>query len=489
MSLLFDIKKLVIYTCLLVVMPLPAFGLNLSVDSTERYFGDFEKLKTRGVVRVLVAADLGFYHMENGRAKGIIAEHINHFEKSLKKHNTLLRIKVIPVKRSELLMSLNNGKGDIAIGNLTITEERKQLVEFSHPIRRNIRESLVTSNDLPQLVNIEDLAGIEVSLRPHSSYYESVRSTNEELRRLEKPIVKVSVIDEHLQDFELIELIERGEIDATIIDSHKLNLWTNLSDSIQVHESIPLRTNADIAWAIRKNSPQLLSKINQYLATAKQGTLLGNVIENRYLESAKWMTKVDNPTDNQERAEMEEIFAFYGDKYEIDWLLLLAQAHQESALDNDRVSHRGAVGIMQIMPKTALDWYVDIEDIYRLENNVHAGTKYLRFIHDRYFDKPEIANNDKVYFSLAAYNAGPAKIRRMRVLAKQQGYDPNKWFNNVEIVAKQNISREPVNYVYNIRKKFIVYKKLDRFQDAREQRYSNSSLDLDIEKLSPYFAF
>lgn len=363
---------------------------------------------------MLVAADVGFYHMENGRAKGIIAEHINHFEKSLKKHNALLRIKVIPVKRSELLMRLNSGKGDIAIGNLTITEEREQLVEFSHPIRRNIRELLVTSNDFPELVNIEDLAGVKISLRAHSSYYESVRKTNEELTRLERPTINVSVIDEHLQDFELIELIERGEIDATVIDSHKLNLWTSLSDSIQVHESIPLRTNADIAWAVRKNSPQLLSKINQYLATAKQGTLLGNVIENRYLESAQWMTKVDNPMDNKERAEIEEIFAFYGDKYEIDWLLLLAQAHQESALDNDRVSHRGAVGIMQIMPKTALDWYVDIEDIYSLENNVHAGTKYLRFIHDRYFDKPEIAGNDRVYFSLAAYNAGPAKIRRMR---------------------------------------------------------------------------
>lgn len=140
---------------------------------------------------------------------------------------------------------------------------------------------------------------------------------------------------------------------------------------------------------------------------------------------------------------------------------------------------------MQVLPATARDPYINIPNIKPVENNIHAGTKYLRFIHDRYFSDPDIEANDKVYFSLASYNAGPAKIRRMRALAKKQGFDHNVWFNNVEIVARRNIGREPVQYVANINRYYTIYKQLGEIQDQRNEH--NSELIEEIEAVQLIF--
>ncbi|PHN87670.1 lytic transglycosylase F [Vibrio splendidus] len=451
--------------------------------------GDFDVLQKKGVVRVLVSGDVGFYHIENGKPKGILAEQIHYFQRTLKVRDPLLRVQVIPVERSELLSALNQGRGDIAVANLTVTKEREQLVDFSIPIRSDIDELLVTNHSTPLLTDITQLQGKEVWLKQNSSYISSVHTVNNQLEQNGMVPIYIHLLNNNIQDLELLDLIKRGKITATIVDSHKLELWGNLEQDIRIHKDLAFRHNADIAWAIRKNNPQLKAQIDQYLQDSKQGTLLGNVIDNRYLESITWMNRASNALQNEEREKLEELFVAYGEKYEINWLILLAMAFQESGLDNTKISHRGAVGIMQVMPKTARDWYVDIDDVYDLESNIHAGSKYLRFIYDRYFDLPELSDIDKIHFSLAAYNAGPAKIRRMRVLAAKQGFNPNKWFNHVEVIARKNISQEPVKYVANINRYFTIYQRLDEFQDIREEQLSNMTRQLNVKRFSPYFAY
>ncbi|MGR3960827.1 transporter substrate-binding domain-containing protein [Vibrio lentus] len=451
--------------------------------------GDFDVLQTKGVVRVLVSGDVGFYHIENGKPKGILAEQIHYFQQALKVRDPLLRVQVIPVERSELLSALNQGRGDIAVANLTVTKEREQLVDFSIPIRSDIDELLVTNHSTPLITDITQLQGKEVWLKQNSSYISSVHTVNKQLEQNGMVPIYIHLLNNNIQDLELLDLIKRGKITATIVDSHKLELWGNLEQDIRIHRELAFRHNADIAWAIRKNNPQLKAQIDQYLQDSKQGTLLGNVIDNRYLESISWMNRASNALQNEEREKLEELFVAYGEKYEINWLILLAMAFQESGLDNTKISHRGAVGIMQVMPKTARDWYVDIDDVYDLESNIHAGSKYLRFIYDRYFDLPELSDIDKIHFSLAAYNAGPAKIRRMRVLAAKQGFNPNKWFNHVEVIARKNISQEPVKYVANINRYFTIYQRLDEFQDIREEQLSNMTRQLNVKRFSPYFAY
>jgi membrane-bound lytic murein transglycosylase MltF len=135
-----------------------------------------------------------------------------------------------------------------------------------------------------------------------------------------------------------------------------------------------------------------------------------------------------------------------------------ALAYQESMLDHSKRSHVGAIGIMQLMPTTAADKNVGIPDIENLESNIHAGTKYLRFLRDRYFDDPEISRLNQGLFTFAAYNAGPARVAKLRKEASELGLDPNVWFNNVEIVAANRIGRETVQYVSNIFKYYTAYK-------------------------------
>ena len=89
---------------------------------------------------------------------------------------------------------------------------------------------------------------------------------------------------------------------------------------------------------------------------------------------------------------------------------------------------------------------------YKMENNILAGTKYLAFIRDHYFDKPEYSKEDVINFSLAAYNAGPGRIRKLQRMAEKKGLDPYKWHYNVEIMARQEIGQETVNYVTKIQK-------------------------------------
>ncbi len=473
-------KKLLLRLAL-VLFPLPLLALELSPLSKNLITEDFDQLAKRGQLRVLVSADLGFYYIERGRPKGIIAEQLSHFEAHLQKKHPLLKIQIIPIERSDLFESLIAGYGDLAVANLTITPQRQQQVQFSTPIIKDVSELFVTSADYDEIDNVKELSGKEVWVRASSSYFESIQKINLQLSSEGMQPMEVRFIEETIQDYELMEMLNQGYINITVLDSHKATLWLNVMENIRIHPQLPLREQGEIAWAMRLDSPEMEKAVNSYLKTAKKGTWLGNVIYEKYIENTSWLSRALNPNNLEKIQSLSTVFQKYGEMFDIDWLMLSAQAFQESGLDNSKVSHRGAVGIMQVLPSTASDPYVDIPDITQLDNNVHAGTKYMRFIHDRYFSDDEISDNDKVYFSLAAYNAGPAAIRRMRALAQKHGYDHNKWFQNVEIITRRNIGSEPVKYVGNINRYYVIYKQLglirDQQQSASAFNYQNAVLE------------
>ena len=159
------------------------------------------------------------------------------------------------------------------------------------------------------------------------------------------------------------------------------------------------------------------------------------------------------------------LFRKYGDRYDFDALMLTAQGYQESQLDNQRRSQAGAVGVMQVLPSTGKE--MQVGDVRQLDPNIHAGTKYLRYMVDRYFKDAPMDPVDKMLFAFASYNAGPAKVARLRKEAKQAGLDPNVWFNNVERIAAKQIGRETVQYVSNIFKYYVAYQLIE---DEREER-------------------
>ncbi|MHC2148173.1 transglycosylase SLT domain-containing protein [Pseudomonas sp. 210_17 TE3656] len=165
--------------------------------------------------------------------------------------------------------------------------------------------------------------------------------------------------------------------------------------------------------------------------------------------------------------ELVVIFEKHADKYGFDHLMLMAQGFQESQLDQAARSHRGAVGVMQLLPTTAADPTVGIEGIDKsADRNIEAGTKYMRLLADKYLNDPALSPTDKTLMTFAAYNAGPGNLRKFRALAQKSGLNQNIWFENVEYATAQIVGRETVDYVGNIYKYYVAYKLVEEKNKA-----------------------
>jgi membrane-bound lytic murein transglycosylase MltF len=305
---------------------------------------------------------------------------------------------------------------------------------------------------------LEDLAGREVWVRPSSSYYESLIALNERFRRAGLDTVSIRRADEHLETEDLLEMTAAGLVDITIADSHLADFWGDVFDSLRVHRNLAVRTGAQLGWAFRQKSPAFEKEINEFVRKHRMGRYTGNALFKQYLRTNEWAR---NPTAGRERrqfASTAEMFKRYASQYDFDWLMVAAQAYQESKLNQKLVSPAGAVGVMQLLPSTAADPNVNIRHIEKLENNIHAGVKYMRFIHEQYFKDAHMDELNRHLFAFASYNAGPNRIATMRRKAEARGLDPNVWFQNVEIIAAKEIGRETVQYVSNIFKYYLAYK-------------------------------
>lgn len=428
----------------------------------KQWTGDFDGMAERQVLRVLVVHNKMLYFLDQGRLRGVNVDLFNEFEKfinqKLKTGTIKIKVVFLPVQRDQLFTALAEGRGDIAASYLTITGSRKEVVDFSTPLLTGVKEILVTGPNLPVMKSIEDLAGQELHLRKSSSYYQHVVELNETFKKKGLAPIRVVAASEFMEDSDLLEMVNAGLIPMIIVDDHKARFWGQIFEKITLYPDIAVNTGGEIAWAFRKNSPQLAAVVNEFLHTAKKGTLLGNILFKRYLKENKWARNSLSPEEIKKFQVVVDLFKTYSDRYDFDYLMTAALAYQESRLDHNQRSHVGAVGIMQLLPTTAADKNVGIPDIKELEKNIHAGHKYLRFLQDRYFNDPQIDTLNRYLFSFAAYNAGPAKVNRLRKEAKENGLDPNIWFQNVEMIAAKRIGRETVQYVSNIYKYYISYK-------------------------------
>ena len=440
----------------------PGAGLDYLSLVTSRERRSFAEMKQKREIRALVTHSKTFYFYDGAVQRGLSYDALTAFEKFVNREldsKTLkVRVVFVPVTRGQLLPALEAGYGDLAVANLTVTPERAETVAFSRPVMGNVAEILVTGPSNKPVTALSDLAGRTVHLRRSSSYYQSVLSLNDDLVAQGREPVEVVHVDEHLEDEDLLEMVNAGLIGAIVMDSHKALFWEQIFDEITVHQDIALRSGGDIAWAMRKDSPELKAVVDRFLRRNGEGTLLGNILLKRYLEDSDYVHNSLSTPEMQKFHATAHLFQKYAAKYDFDWLMVMSQAYQESRLDHQARSKTGAVGIMQMLPSTAADKNVGIPDISSLENNIHAGNKYLRFIRDRYFESEPMSDLDKTLFSFAAYNAGPARIAQLRREAERQGLDPNVWFDNVEVIAARRIGRETVQYVSNIYKYWVAYR-------------------------------
>ena len=446
----------------------------------ENWTGDLDGMIERKKIRVLIPFNKMLFFLDGPHMRGISVELLMEFEKYIntkyKSGNLNTKIIFIPTPRNKLFSALDEGYGDIAVGNLTITNQRRKIVDFSDPFLSSVSEVLVTSSTTADVKSIYDLSGKKIYVRPSSSYFENLEKINLGFKNIDLPKIKIVQVEEYLEDSDLLEMVNSNLIPAMIIDNHKAQFWAEIFENIQIHNMISIHNDGEISWAFRKDSPILKSKINQFVKNHKKGTLLGNILFKRYLRENKWVRNSLTDKNFKRLESIAELFKKYGEKYKFDWLMLAALGFQESQLDQSKRSHRGALGIMQILPSTARDKNINIKDIDKLENNIHAGSKYLRFLQDRYFTDEKLDALNQDLFTLAAYNAGPARIAKLRIEARESGFDPNIWFGNVEVIAAKRVGRETVQYVSNIYKYYIAYRlALDKKINTKKIKIKASS--------------
>ncbi|MEE4279518.1 MAG: lytic transglycosylase F [Halieaceae bacterium] len=455
-------------------------------DMAKNRTGDLDELEEARVVRILTVHSPGRFYLEEGRGRGIVAEMAARYEdflnKQLGKGHVKVYVVVVPVARDQLIPALLAGRGDLVSAGLTITPERQELVDFSIPASKPLNEILVTGPSAPEVKTLEDLSGELVYLREDSSYRESVERLNRRFEEKGLEPILIKAMPGSLEDDDLIEMVNAGLLPWAVVDDYKPQLWKGVFRNIRVRDDLVFREGGRIAWAMRKNSPKLKASIDAFLKDNREGTLIGNILRNRYIRDFDWAASALDEEDYQRFNELEEYFRRYGDRYEIEYLFAAAQGYQESRLDQNVRSAAGAIGVMQLLPTTAADRNVAIPDIQDVENNIHAGIKYLDFLRNRYFSDPEINPLNQALLALAAYNAGPSRMIGMRDRAAARGYDPNVWFDNVELIAAEEIGRETVQYVSNIFRYYLTYRMIAnqelRHAAARRQMGLSDAPDL-----------
>ncbi len=462
--------------CALLTLPL-APGVAATEEEilehvNEPWHGDLDGMTERGFVRILTVHNPLFFTFDGAEQRGIVAELGKLFEDHLADEIGRVRsptVVLMPVARDRLIPGLIEGRGDLVMGNLTITPERQKLIDFGPPIRPNVSELVVTGPAAKRVRSFDDLVETGLYVRRSSSYYEHLQALNAKREAAGKQPIPITAADENLEDFDLLDMVNAGVLEAIVVDSHKADFWEQVFPKIVVHRKLSVHSGNKIAWAMRKNSPQLQQSVAAFAKTVRKGTLLGNIVLKRYLGNTGWLENVYSGEDRKRYEQTVKIIKRYADRYDFDWLIIAAQAYQESRFDQSKRSPAGAIGVMQLLPATAADKAVGIRNITRLENNIHAGVKYLHWLRKTYFSDPAIAPLDQALFSFAAYNAGPGNMERARKRARRLGFDPNRWFDHVEIGMYRAVSGEPASYVRNIYKYYVTYQNLERSRAAREE--------------------
>lgn len=441
-------------------------------------FGDLDSMIVRRRIRVLVPYTHLYYTINLKKRSGIAFDVLTMFENSINKQLRLkpheVRILFIPVNRSQIIPLLEEGYADFAYAGMNITEERKEKVDFSMPTISGLNEIVVGSQASPKLNTLDDLSGKEIYLREGSSYESAVLKLNDSLKIKGRDTIIIKKLDPYLEVEDILEMVNSGVIPFSAIVEDLAKLWLKVMPNLVLYDEIPLAQNISYGWVFRKDSPKLKAVADVFIKKNAKGTMIGNTLYNKYVKNTKMLPKRYTQNTFTQVNTLKEPFLKYADQYQLDWLLLVAQGYQESRLNQSLVSRRGAVGIMQVLPKTAASSPFNIKNIYTADNNIHAGVKYLRYLIDEYFSDPDIDKLNRHLLALAAYNAGPNRIDRLRKITKARGLNPNLWFDNVELIAAEEIGEENVMYVSNIYKFYASYRALSHYADQRWENTMSS---------------
>jgi membrane-bound lytic murein transglycosylase MltF len=434
--------------------------------------GDLDEMIKRRVVRVLLPFRRPEFFYMDGHPAGILQETFRELERVLNsKYKTTagnhIIVALLPTPTDKLEARFSGGYGDVAAYGISITDANKQIADFTVPTLTGNKMIVVTGPGAPELGTVEDLSGKEIWVTPQTRMKGDVEALNARLKAQGRVPAVIREADPLLEPADVMEMVNAGTYPIALMQSKTAEFWAPVFVDAKARMDLALAEDVEFGWAIQKGTPKWKAFLDEFIQSHGVGTSFGNTIMRRYLKETKYIKNARDAAEMKKFRATAPMFTKYGEKYGVDALLLLAQGYQESGLDQAVKSRVGAVGIMQVMPSTAAAAPVNIPAINTEDANIHAGVRMIHFLVEDYFKEEGLDQFNRTLFAIAAYNAGPAKITKCRQVAKDMGYDPNKWFGNVEVATAKLVGRETTQYVANIYKYYVAYRMAWQIRERR----------------------
>lgn len=435
--------------------------------------GSYSEMIQRGEIRVAVPYDRTIYINDKGTPRGLSVEIAKGLGKWINaKHATQLRgravtIKLVPTMSAELLTSLTSGHADIALGDIGLYEPipNSQDLIINHASEGE-QEVLVTGPSSPPLQKMTDLSGQTVYGSRNTNFHTTLSTLNKELRRDGKlPVNLISPLGD-LDDEDLLEMLNAGLISYVIVGDWKFKLWQSIYKNIVMHEDLAAKDAGWVGWVVRANNQDLNDDLRGFYQSDDFVKSRTAFRQEDYKEHLKGLKDPIDKTAWARFESMKPLFDRYGAEYKLNPLFIASLGFQETLLNQNAVSAVGAIGVMQLMPATGMS--LGVGDIHLLDPNIHAGADYMSQLISKYFPDAQFDGNNRSLFAVASYNIGPNNVAKARDQAKQFGFDPDRWFGNVEFIATERMGYEPMIYVRNVYKYYMSYRlKLKEIQSIQ----------------------
>lgn len=423
---------------------------------------DLADIRSSGTLRVLLRNSSSSYHILRGQEYGFEYELAARFARDL---GVRLEV-VLPDSQSSVQSQLNAGKIDLIAMPLEAPESGPRFVEYTAPYNE-VQLVLVSHGaEADSLRGVQDLEGVMVAAR-HWSREESALL---ELRRAGLN-VGIVMFGAGSNEEEILEYVADGTYPAAVVHSDVARAVQSYRPELEI--AFELEESASVRWAVRKNSPGLLEAVDRFLLSHRReladGSLrksrLYNILSKKYFSDSRLIrSRVEDPFHLARTGRLspyDEQFAEHAARYGFDWRLIASISFQESRFDPNAISWAGAVGLMQLMPKTAGRSKNALADP---ELNIELGVKHFAYLYRLY---RFLDDDARLKFALAAYNCGQGHLDDARILCMNRGRDPNDWENVQEALLQL---RQP-EYHRQVRYGFVRGQETVRYVDRVLQRY------------------
>ncbi|SHE86928.1 amino acid ABC transporter substrate-binding protein, PAAT family [Microbulbifer donghaiensis] len=428
------------------------------VTEREDRITDWREIKKSGLIRFLTYNGPTTYFLWKGVLMGFDYDLAKAFAD---KHNLQLQVIVVPYDEN-LIDWLKAGRGDFAGASTTIIEGRKeQGISFTASYLES-PERVVSNKNRPPIDKIQDLTGRTLTLRAFSSFIPTANTIRDS-----GIDVEIKIAPPGMSLSQIFNMIAEGLLDATIADSGSATIEASLQPNLDA--GTLLGDPKPQGWMVVTKNWHLLQNLSKFIEEFRKTEQYQRKYQVYFEPDKRFTQRVSaRVIPGQDLSPFDELIKDSSLNYDFDWRLVVAQMWQESNFDPKAVSPVGAQGLMQLMPATAEEMGFP-PPVFEPDRNIQAGVKYLNWVRDR-FD-PTLPTLNKLWFTLAAYNAGYGHLLDAQRLAEELGLDPNVWFGNVEVAmlklaepqyfnkARYGYVRgsEPVQYVRKISNLYKAY--------------------------------